>query len=97
MHTGKVPVVSVASDVAVVDGKEVFIVENFVNRAIVGMASAYFSITSAPKPSIRNRSSRPLGEGPIAKRSSEVDSPKDVKIEGVIWDKCTFISSHYIG
>ncbi|NBT33093.1 MAG: hypothetical protein EBT13_14635, partial [Rhodobacteraceae bacterium] len=43
-------------------------VENFVSRAIVGMASAYFSITSAPKPSIRNRSSRPLGEGPIAKR-----------------------------
>jgi hypothetical protein len=88
---------SVASDVAVVDGKEVCIVENLVSRAIVGMASPYFSMTFAPKPSIRKRSSRPLGEGPIARRSSEVDSPKDVKIDGVIWDKCTFISSHYIG
>jgi hypothetical protein len=88
---------SVANEVAVVDGKEVCMLANFVSRAIVGKASEYFSMASAPKPSMRKRSSRPLGEGPIAKRSSEVDSPKDVKIDGVIWDKCTFISSHYIG
>jgi hypothetical protein len=94
---GNVPVVSVAKEVAVVDGKDVWIVAKFVSLEIAGIASPYFSITSAPKPSIRNKSSRPLGDGPTLKWSSAVVSPKDEKIDGVIWDKCTFISSHYIG
>jgi ribosomal protein S19 len=58
---GSTPVIRVARLVAVVDGKEVLNEAVAVRDAIVGMMLAYFSMTSAPKPSTRKRSSRPAG------------------------------------
>jgi hypothetical protein len=36
-------------------------------RDIVGITSAYWENVLIPKPSIRNNSSRPIGDWPIAK------------------------------
>jgi hypothetical protein len=58
------------------------------------MACEYFSRVSKPNPSMRNSSSRPIGETPIFNASAAVSNPRELKIEGVIWDKCTCISSH---
>jgi hypothetical protein len=64
---------------------------------MAGIASLNFSITSAPNPSIKKSNSRPNGDGPTVNWSSAVVKPKAENIDGVICDKCTYISSHYIG
>jgi hypothetical protein len=58
------------------------------------MALEYFSRTSNPNPSMRKRSSRPIGETPTFNSSAAVSNPREENIDGVIWDKCTWISSH---
>ena len=77
---GKVPVVSVASEVAVVEGKAVCTLPLRVKVESVGMYSAYLSITSSPKPSIKKSTSRPLGDSPapISSRASSTPSPATI-------------------
>ena len=61
---GFTPVVSVAKLVAVVDGKVVRTAPWRISEEIVGIKLAYFSTALAPKPSMRNSSSHPLGLSP---------------------------------
>jgi hypothetical protein len=88
------PVVSVARLVAVVDGKEVCTFPSDASESRLGAYVAYVPSTSAPNPSIRKRSSRPLGLSPTFIESDAVAKPRLEKIEGMICDRCTALWSH---
>ena len=88
------PVVSVARLVAVVEGNDVCTVAWAISEARVGATDEYFSNASAPKPSMRKRSSRPDGDCPALIESAALASPNEEKIDGMICDKCTEVSSH---
>ena len=64
---GIAPVVNVAKLVAVVVGNEVVTTPLSIAAESTGIWSAYALIASAPKPSMRNRTSRPLGLSPHPK------------------------------
>jgi hypothetical protein len=86
----------VAREVAVVDGNDVATTPWFVNECRVGINALYFSMTSAPSPSTRNKTSLPCGDSPNDKVSSALVRPRPAKIEGVIWAKCMFVSCHEV-